>query len=100
MSLPHSPPDVGCQNPGLDGKLGTDYVGTASSTDGGLLCQRWSSTFPHKHDRTKMGDHNFCRNTPGSSDPRVWCYTAESSKRWDFCTVPKCDTNGKDSMPF
>ena len=49
---------------------------------------------------TKMGDHNFCRNTPGSSDPRVWCYTAESSKRWDFCTVPKCDTNGKDSMPF
>ena len=35
-------------------------------------------------------DSNYCRNPDG--EPRAWCYTSESSKRWDYCDVPVCES--------
>ena len=50
----------------------------------------WSTNSPHPHGLSRFGDHNYCRNTAGGSDPRVWCYTTDPNTRWDFCDVPQC----------
>ena len=63
---------IGCQQRST---LGRSYVGKANTTFDGIPCQRWSDTKPHKHDFTYLGDHNFCRNPDGASQPQVWCYT-------------------------
>eukprot|EP00584_Thalassiosira_punctigera_P006714 CAMPEP_0172541554 /NCGR_PEP_ID=MMETSP1067-20121228/12345_1 /TAXON_ID=265564 ORGANISM="Thalassiosira punctigera, Strain Tpunct2005C2" /NCGR_SAMPLE_ID=MMETSP1067 /ASSEMBLY_ACC=CAM_ASM_000444 /LENGTH=1422 /DNA_ID=CAMNT_0013327621 /DNA_START=40 /DNA_END=4309 /DNA_ORIENTATION=+ len=71
-----------------------DYRGTISKTVGGIECQAWSSQSPHSHgltpeDNPDAGlDQNYCRNPDG--EPRAWCYTSSSSKRWDYCDVPSC----------
>lgn len=31
---------------------------------------------------------NYCRNPDG--EPRPWCFTTSPSKRWDFCSIPRC----------
>ena len=87
-------PDVGCQIAGPDGKLGVSYTGRAHTTQGGIECQMWTSNSPHPHGLSRFGDHNYCRNTAGGSDPRVWCYTTDPNTRWDFCDVPKCKDEG------
>ena len=36
----------------------------------------------------KYLEENYCRNPDG--DPKPWCFTTSSSKRWDFCSIPRC----------
>ena len=74
------------------GKLGVSYTGEGQTTEKGYHCQKWSHTSPHNHSLARLGDHNYCRNPAGSSDPRVWCYTTDPGKRWDYCSVPECDS--------
>lgn len=31
---------------------------------------------------------NYCRNPDGESGP--WCYTMDTEKRWELCTIPTC----------
>ncbi|CAH1781368.1 unnamed protein product [Owenia fusiformis] len=80
--------------------LGTDYVGTISTTRGGKTCQRWDSQSPHKHsigstdaefllDGGLKNANNYCRNPDGESDG-PWCYTTTSSVRWEYCDIPFC----------
>uniref|UniRef100_A0A3Q3Q4N6 Kringle domain-containing protein n=1 Tax=Monopterus albus TaxID=43700 RepID=A0A3Q3Q4N6_MONAL len=33
-------------------------------------------------------EENYCRNPDGESRP--WCFTTSTSKRWDFCSIPRC----------
>jgi uncharacterized protein YegL len=75
---------------------GQDYTGCQSTTRSGYSCQRWIEQTPHGHrflpqrfPDSHIGDHNFCRNPDG--DSTIWCYTADPSRRWEFCD-PR-DTN-------
>lgn len=36
----------------------------------------------------KYLEQNYCRNPDG--EPRPWCFTTSPSKRWDYCSVPRC----------
>uniref|UniRef100_A0A3Q2ZA38 Kringle domain-containing protein n=1 Tax=Kryptolebias marmoratus TaxID=37003 RepID=A0A3Q2ZA38_KRYMA len=38
--------------------------------------------------KDKFLEENYCRNPDG--DPRPWCFTTSQSKRWDFCSIPRC----------
>merc|ERR1712072_647842 len=35
-------------------------------------------------------DENHCRNPDGEA--ATWCYTTDENKRWEYCSVPACDT--------
>ena len=60
-----------------------------SKTTSGRTCQNWSTDSPHDHPNNNVGNHNSCRN-PDSSKT-VWCYTTDSSKRWEYCEqIPDC----------
>ncbi|NWX11805.1 PLMN protein, partial [Aegotheles bennettii] len=78
----------------LSGK-GEDYRGRIAITESGNACQRWNTQFPHKHgwipDRhpCKGLEENYCRNPDGEKRP--WCYTINSSIRWEYCAIPRCD---------
>ena len=68
--------------------------------------QFWNQQEPHKHDRTPgnyeksgLGGHHWltgwwghmkCRNPDGEA--RIWCYTLNKAKRWEFCAEngPEC----------
>nr|XP_015803025.2 plasminogen [Nothobranchius furzeri] len=73
---------------------GEDYRGKISTTENGFTCQRWDSQEPHNHGYNptalpdKFLEENYCRNLDG--EPRPWCLTTSPSKRWDFCSVPRC----------
>ncbi|XP_056620636.1 plasminogen-like [Triplophysa dalaica] len=75
---------------------GEDYRGKISITESGYTCQRWDSQTPHQHDYIllflpeKNLMENYCRNPSG--EPRPWCYTTDPSKRWEFCSIPRCKT--------
>ena len=68
---------------------GADYRGCQATTRSGYTCQAWSSQSPHRHSRTPANypnsglDSNYCRNPDG--EPSIWCYTTDSSKRWEYC---------------
>ncbi len=71
---------------------GIDYRGHKSTTVSGRTCQKWTSQTPNipnytpeKNPGTGLGDHNYCRNPDGDTQP--WCYTTDSNTRWDFCDV-------------
>ena len=34
-------------------------------------------------------ESNYCRNPDNVKRP--WCYTTDRRKRWEYCSVPKCD---------
>ncbi|KAG5846632.1 hypothetical protein ANANG_G00117030 [Anguilla anguilla] len=73
---------------------GEDYRGKVSKTESGFTCQRWDSQKPHTHGYLpqvlpdKYLEENFCRNPDG--EPRPWCFTTSPTKRWDFCSIPRC----------
>ena len=64
--------------------------GEANTTVDGIPCQKWSDTEPHSHTFTHVGDHNFCRNPYGASQPHVWCYTSDPGHERQNCSVPFC----------
>ncbi|KAM6126679.1 plasminogen-like [Pterocles gutturalis] len=77
----------------LSGK-GEDYRGRIAITESGNACQHWNMQFPHRHgwipDRypCKGLEENYCRNPDGEKRP--WCYTMNSSLRWEYCMIPRC----------
>ncbi|CAL8316864.1 unnamed protein product [Boreogadus saida] len=78
---------------------GGTYRGSTSMTSTGVTCQAWSSQVPHKHNRfipqmhPGLGlDRNYCRN-PDDDVNGPWCYTTDSSKKWDYCQIPECAVN-------
>nr|XP_056708854.1 plasminogen [Euleptes europaea] len=89
------PPTSGSGRQCLEGR-GKDYRGTVAVTVSGTKCQAWSAQEPQKHSRTpenypcKSLDGNYCRNPDGETSP--WCYTTDPTKRWEYCTIPKCDS--------
>ncbi|NXU64581.1 PLMN protein, partial [Horornis vulcanius] len=100
---PASGPDSQC----LSGR-GEDYRGRIAITESGNACQHWNTQHPHKHgwipDRypCKGLQENYCRNPDGEKKP--WCYTTNSSIRWEYCTIPPCDRTeqgiaGMNSVP-
>ena len=80
--------DPGCQEGATRGE---DYMGTMSTTARNLTCQMWSSTEPHSHQKTDVGEHNYCRN-PGGKREGVYCLTMDPNTRWQYCPVPLCGT--------
>ena len=72
----------------------SDYRGSINVTEDGYECQAWYAQAPHTHSNTPENrpnaglESNYCRNPDG--EPRAWCYTTSSSKRWQFCNVPTC----------
>ncbi|XP_053374481.1 plasminogen-like [Mercenaria mercenaria] len=75
-----------------------NYQGQMMITETGRECQRWDSTFPHRHsygsmalkfpDNSVSDAANYCRDP--SSSGRPWCYTTDAEKKWDWCAVWKC----------
>ncbi|NXR40586.1 PLMN protein, partial [Zosterops hypoxanthus] len=92
-TTPPPPPAPGRQC--LSGR-GEDYRGTISVTESGNTCQHWSSQSPHRHARTPENypcqglDENYCRNPDGEQRP--WCYTTNTTARWEYCNIPSCDS--------
>ncbi|EMP30325.1 Plasminogen, partial [Chelonia mydas] len=88
------PPLAGPGRQCLSGN-GEDYRGKIGVTVSGNTCQRWNAQFPHKHARTpesypcKALEENYCRNPDGEIKP--WCYTTNSTTRWEYCNIPSCD---------
>lgn len=81
--------------------LQTDYCGYKQTTVSGEICQKWSSQYPHEHDRkpenfpySGLGDHNYCRN-PDNEPNGAWCYTVNVNQRWDICGVQRCTSNDR-----
>uniref|UniRef100_A0A4W4G1C8 Kringle domain-containing protein n=1 Tax=Electrophorus electricus TaxID=8005 RepID=A0A4W4G1C8_ELEEL len=82
---------------------GENYRGKISTTEGGYTCQRWNSEKPHNHGYIpsvipdKHLEENYCRNPDG--EPRPWCFTTSPSKRWDFCSIPRCISEWPSTVP-
>jgi len=81
-------------------ELGLGYKGSVAVTVDGTECQPWAAQEPHSHsydeddmfvDGSVVDAGNFCRN-PGGDEPRgPWCYTMDSSVRWNYCDIVVCD---------
>ncbi|XP_007457640.1 PREDICTED: plasminogen-like isoform X5 [Lipotes vexillifer] len=90
------PPSSGPTYQCLKGR-GESYRGTVAVTVSGHTCQRWREQTPHKHNRTpenfpcKNLEENYCRNPDGETGP--WCYTTNSEVRWEYCTIPSCESS-------
>ena len=92
-----APTITDCTTPCARESSQSDYRGTVSVSESGLVCQAWTSQLPNAHSRTPenwpdggLGDHNFCRNPDG--DSRAWCLNGEGTEPgWEYCDVPQCD---------
>ena len=88
------PASMGC----IRDSLGSDFVGTISSTVTERECQRWDDQAPHQHDFTDPSVYpdasipdaeNFCRNL--DDDPNgPWCFTNDPNVRRQTCNIPIC----------
>ncbi|KAK5852637.1 hypothetical protein PBY51_006489 [Eleginops maclovinus] len=82
---------------------GENYRGKISTTENGYTCQHWDSQKPHNHGYIpsalpeKYLEENYCRNPDG--DPKPWCFTTSPSKRWDFCSIPRCTSEPPTIVP-
>ncbi|XP_061785460.2 plasminogen isoform X1 [Nerophis lumbriciformis] len=82
---------------------GEDYRGKVTTTESGYTCQRWDSQKPHNHGYIpsalpeKYLEENYCRNPDG--DPRPWCFTTSSTKRWEICSIPRCTSEPPTVVP-
>ena len=77
-------PDLECKTT----DRGTEYIGFVNITQSGIECQRWDLYTPHYSYFTDQPE-NYCRN-PDSTSGGPWCYTTNSSIRWELCGIPKC----------
>ncbi|XP_064629754.1 zinc metalloproteinase nas-36-like isoform X2 [Lineus longissimus] len=78
---------------------GRDYRGDINFSDKGLVCQKWTSQWPHQHTslddnpnkntQNGLGDHNFCRNPEGRK-AKPWCYVTKQKVIWQYCNVNLC----------
>lgn len=81
---------------------GRFYLGKKNVTKDGLACQRWDSQTPHTHNSPPAvfpelkNAENFCRNA-GGEEILPWCFTSNSSVRWQHCDIPKCVNSSSDS---
>ena len=69
--------------------LGATYSGKMNVTISGRTCQEWTTSQPHEHPFTDVGEHNYCRNPSGTHG--VWCHSTDPDKLWEHCSVPLCD---------
>ncbi|XP_056619762.1 plasminogen-like [Triplophysa dalaica] len=80
---------------------GDDYRGNISITESGHTCQRWDSDPLNKYTAStypeKNLEKNYCRNPDGELRP--WCYSTNPSKRWEFCSIPRCRTEPAAIVP-
>uniref|UniRef100_A0A8C3R541 Kringle domain-containing protein n=1 Tax=Cyanoderma ruficeps TaxID=181631 RepID=A0A8C3R541_9PASS len=80
-----------CNSQCLSGK-GEDYRGRIAVTESGNVCQHWNTQSPHQHvflfPVLRGLQENYCRNPDGEKKP--WCYTTNSSIRWEYCIIPPC----------
>lgn len=65
------------------------YSGTINTTKSGRICQKWSLQIPHTHDKTWLGDNNYCRN-PHLFPEGPWCFTTDENVRFEYCDIPVC----------
>jgi len=80
---------------------GAHYRGTKATTKTGLKCQNWALQSPHEHHCSYCTPNekpelvsNYCRNPNPDTSNEPWCYTMDSNKRWEYCGIPKCSTEG------
>ena len=84
---------------------GRGYEGTINTTENGIPCQSWNSTYPHQHllhlegFGELEGGHNYCRN-PGNRGERPWCFTTDRDVRWEYCDVPVCGKLAVNMLRF
>ena len=68
-----------------------EYLGSRNRTALGTTCQHWTDTEPHNHCRMQMvdvGSENFCRSAGEEPGEGPWCFTTNSSVRWERCFPP------------
>jgi len=80
-------------------KEGREFKGQLTVTKSGKPCQSWASQSPNNHSYTEdklfpdasvaIAD-NRCRNPDSSYAGGPWCYTLDTSVRWEDCDVPMC----------
>ncbi|XP_022901245.2 tyrosine-protein kinase transmembrane receptor Ror2 [Onthophagus taurus] len=79
---------------------GRFYQGTMNVSQSGLPCQNWESQTPHSHIHPPMflpelqGAENYCRNA-GGAEPMPWCFTMNSTVRWQHCNITRCSNETK-----
>jgi len=75
---------------------GRYYQGLMNVTKGGLECQPWYTSHPHKHTSPPQvfpemkNSSNYCRNG-GGIEQSPWCYTMDPLVRWQHCIIEKCE---------
>ena len=71
-----------------------DYRGKQMYTKSGRECMSWTgkkhetNDIVRKYPDAGLGDHKNCRNPDGHHT--LWCYTTDSSKRWEECEPAPC----------
>ncbi|VDI65081.1 Hypothetical predicted protein, partial [Mytilus galloprovincialis] len=51
---------------------------------------KWSLRTPHTHDKTWLGNNNYCRN-PHLDPGGPWCFTTDDNVRFEYCDIPVCE---------
>ena len=87
LRLKENVSDLFCQRESINGK---NYIGYMNTTVSGRTCQAWNANTPHVPKFGMDLDHNYCRNPEGDDESKVWCYTSDPDKRWEYCEVPVC----------
>ncbi|KAL4241124.1 hypothetical protein ACF0H5_001902 [Mactra antiquata] len=81
----------------------SSYNGTLAVTTNGYTCQNWAdqTTHSHQYDATYMPENNlteaknYCRSPDNVGFN--WCFTTNTSVRWEPCDVTPCITEDRNS---